>query len=144
MNNKDDMGSTNNMQENKNGFSYTYSAKDMEEIKAIKEKYTSGHSEESTLERMRRLDASVGKRAMIISVIIGIAGTLLLGLGMSLFMSELGAGLGILAFVIGIVLGGIGISAVALAYPLYSLLAARERKRIAPEILRLAEALEKN
>ena len=60
---------------------------------------------------------------------------------MSLCMTNLGAALGQLAMVIGIVVGILGLVMVALAFPLYNYVLGKERQRIAPEILRLSEEL---
>ena len=56
-------------------------------------------------------------------------------------MTDLGAALGHLAMVIGIVVGILGLVMVALAFPLYNYVLGKERQRIAPEILRLSEEL---
>ena len=45
-----------------------------------------------------------------IAVAVGVVGALILGTGMSLFMTDLGASLGALAFVLGIVIGVVGLS----------------------------------
>ena len=128
----------------KETFSYTYSAKEQEEIQNIRKKYAA--PEEDKMERLRRLDASVTGRATMIALISGIIGVLLLGIGMSLAMSELGAILGFsqsMALLIGIIIGLFGIILVSLAYPLYNHVIKKERVKIAPEILKLTEELMK-
>lgn len=132
--------------DDKSGFSYTYSAREQDEIKKIREKYSKKASSEDKLERLRSLDANVTRKANVISLVIGILGTLLLGLGMSLAMSELPAQLGIdgaASMLIGALIGLFGIALAALAYPVYSLVVRRERARIAPEIIRLSDELMK-
>jgi len=133
--------------ENKETFSYTYSAKEQAEIQSIRKKYmTQEDVEENKMERLRKLDASVNQKATTASLFPGILGALLLGAGMSLVMTEFGAmiGLGqVMAMVIGIVVGIIGIALVCVAYPLYNCVIKREREKIAPEILRLTEELMK-
>lgn len=135
------------MTENKNSFEYTYSAKEQAEIKKIRDKYTATEQKEpSTIEKLRALDEGVNKKASVSALSIGIIGTLVLGTGMSLFMSEFGAFLGIgenTSLIIGLLLGIIGLVLIAFAYPLYKSIIKRERKRIAPEILRLTEELMK-
>ncbi len=131
---------------NNGGFSYTYSAKDQDEIRRIREKYTPRTEKEDKMERLRRLDASVSKKAQAVSLVIGVIGTLILGCGMSLAMTELYAALGMtagVAMAVGIPIGIVGIILVALAYPAYTLVTRRERERIAPEVLRLTEELMK-
>ena len=127
-----------------NNFTYTYSAKDRDEIRAIRSKYEK--REESKMERLRRLDRSAEGRATAISLIFGVVGTLILGFGMSLIMSELSAMLGlsgISAIALGVILGAAGGVLVALAYPVYNYVIKKERERIAPEILRLTDELMK-
>ena len=134
------------MNENKseNGFSYSYSAREQEEIKRIRKKYAedSARADESSIERLRRLDASVTKKGTTVSLIVGTLGSILMGSGMSLVMTDLGALLpGLLSLFIGIAVGVVGIVGVALAYPIYKAITKKERERIAPEVLRITEEL---
>lgn len=127
-------------------FAYTYSAKDQAEIKRIREKYTTPEEPAiDKMEQLRRLDAGVTQKGSVASLILGILGALILGFGMSLVMTELGSalGLGTATMPLGIVIGLIGMIAVALAYPLYTHITKKERERIAPEILRLTDELMK-
>ena len=93
------------------------------------------------MEQLRALHDSATRKAQAASLSIGIIGTLILGLGMSLCMTELGAALGHWAMAVGIVIGLAGLVLVALAYPVYNSSLKKERQRIAPEILRLTEEL---
>lgn len=125
--------------DNNQSFEYTYSAKQRNEVEAIRKKYLP--KEEDKMEQLRKLHYSATKKAQSASISIGIIGTLVLGTGMSLCMTELGASLGHFAMLLGIVLGLIGLILVALAYPLYNSVLKKKRERIAPEILRLSEEL---
>ncbi len=130
--------------ENKESFNYTYSAKEQEEIKRIRKKYTAPATEEDKMAQLRRLDASVYSKATTVALVVGIIGALIMGLGMSLVMTDIGAALGtFLDMVIGIGVGVIGIVLVCLAYPLYNRTLKKEREKIAPEILRLTDELMK-
>ena len=93
------------------------------------------------MEQLRRLHSIPTQKAQAVSIAIGVLGALILGTGMSLCMTELGAALGYLAMVIGILVGVLGLIMVALAYPLYNCVLRKERLRIAPEILRLSDEL---
>lgn len=133
-----------NENKNENGFSYSYSARVQEEIKRIRKKYAedSARTDESSIERLRRLDASVTKKGTTVSLIVGTLGSILMGSGMSLVMTDLGALLpGLLSLFIGIAVGVVGIVGVALAYPIYKAITKKERERIAPEVLRISEEL---
>ena len=131
--------------ENRNteaGFSYTYSAKDQEEIKKIREKYQP--QEENDISRLRKLDAKVTRKATNVSLTIGIAGALILGSGMSFIMTDLGKVFGIqgiMAVAVGIMMGLPGIVMIGAAYPVYCKVLKKEREKAAPEILKLTEAL---
>ncbi len=124
------------MENNQNGFQYTYSSKEQAEIKRIRSKYTP--KEENKMEQLQRLDASATQKATKYAIIVGVIGALILGTGMSCCMvwtDEL--------LIPGIVIGLIGMVVVAVAYPLYNRTLKKERERIAPEILRLTDELMK-
>ncbi len=126
-------------------FSFSYSAKEQKEIQAIRSKYSAPASpddKERMMARLRELDRSVTRKGTLLSLTLGIAGTLLLGTGMSLFMTDLGKTVGISNPTIpGVLIGLIGIGVAALSYPLYTAITRRERRRVAPEILRLSDLL---
>ena len=119
-----------------NAFTYNYSAKEQAEIKKIREKYAprTVDSPEGKLERVRRLDTGVTQKATAWALVLGVIGTLVLGIGMCccLVWEQ---------FFLGILIGLLGTLTLALAYPVYTLIIARERKRIAPEILQLTDEL---
>lgn len=120
-------------------FEYTYSPQRQQEVEAIRKAYLP--KEEDKMTELRRLHAIPTQKAEALSLAVGIIGALILGTGMSLCMTELGAALGYLAMVIGILVGVLGLVMVALAYPLYRSVKRKERQRIAPEILKLTEEL---
>ena len=132
---------------NENGFSYTYSASEQDEVRRIREKYEQKEkTEEDAFSRLCRLDRGVTQKANAVSLVFGVVGILIMGFGMSLIMSELGASLGlsaVAAMLVGIPTGLVGAALAALAYPVHSLITRHERKRIAPEMLRLTDELMK-
>ena len=128
--------------ERKEPFQYTYSAKTQEEIKAIRKKYTAPEQNEDKMETLRRLDGAVTQKATTVSLIFGILGALILGTGMSLILTDVGQALGTaFAAALGMGLGIFGILLVCLAYPVYNRILTKERKKIAPEIIRLTDEL---
>lgn len=130
--------------ENRDKFNYTYSAKEQEEIKAIRKKYEMPKEAEDKITQLRRLDAAVSQKATSVALIFGIVGAIVMGSGMSLIMTDIGKILGAkLAMIIGIVVGIIGIALVCLAYPVYNRTLKKERKKIAAEIIRLTDELMK-
>lgn len=120
--------------ENKDTFKFSYSAKEQEEIAGIRKKYMP--REEDKMETLRRLDRSVVNKANMISVIIGVIGALIMGGGMSMAMVYTDT-----MIIPGIIVGVVGIAVVALAYPVYKYVLEKERKRVAPEIIRLTDEL---
>lgn len=93
------------------------------------------------MEQLRKLHRSAGEKAQVRAITVGVIGSLILGTGMSLAMTELGAILGWLSMLLGIVIGLVGMLLIALAYPVYNRVLQKERTRIAPEILRLTDEL---
>ena len=116
-------------------FSYTYSAKEQEELKRIRRKYMPS---EDKMEQIRRLDAGVTQKGTVAALMLGIFGTLILGIGMCCTMVWQQVW-----FIPGIVIGVIGLVLVSLAYPVYNHVIRKEREKIAPEILRLTDELMK-
>lgn len=118
------------------GFSYTYSAKEQEELKKIRQKYIP--KEIDKMEKLRMLDKSVTQKGTIISLIAGIIGALIMGLGMSCCMVWGGDW-----FIPGTIIGIVGMIQAGLAYPIYTHVVKKEREKIAPEIMRLTDELMK-
>lgn len=123
---------------NKETFNYTYSAAQQQEIKKIRDKYTTPNQTEDKMERLRRLDKSATKPGTVISLILGVISSLILGLGMSMCMVW-----GNEMFISGIIVGIIGIIGVIIAYPIYSSVTKKRREKLAPEIMRLTDELMK-
>ena len=95
------------------------------------------------MEQLRRLHAIPTQKAQAASIAVGVIGALIMGTGMSLAMTDIGAALGSFAMVLGIVVGIVGMVLVALAYPIFNRVLKKEREKIAPEILRLSDELMK-
>jgi len=117
-------------------FRYTYSAKEQEELKKIRQKYAP--HEENKMEYLRRLDESATKPGMLAALSVGIISVLIMGIGMCCCMVWIGD-----LFIPGIIIGIIGIAGVASAYPLYSHITKKHREKLAPEIMRLTDELMK-
>ncbi len=124
------------MDENKEVFTYEYTAGQQKEIRKIREKYQQRTNEISKMDKLRKLDASVTKKGTSISLMVGVLSCLILGIGMSCIMVW-----GEYLFFIGVVVGIVGLIGVICAYPLYIYITKKERERLAPEILELADEL---
>ena len=125
--------------ENKEGFNFTYSAAQQQEVENIRKKYLP--KEEDKMEQLRKLHAIPTQKAQAASLAVGIVGALIMGTGMSLVMTDIGSALGSVSVTIGIVVGVVGMLLAASAYPLYNRVLKRQRHKIAPEILRLSDEL---
>ena len=119
-----------------NKFEYTYSAPRNAEIEKIRKKYAPRTSAESKLKQIKKLDSSIESEAVGCALGIGIPGSLILGLGMCCTMvwTDL--------FVLGIIIGIIGIAMCGAAYPIYKNTINKKRAEIAPQILKLTNELE--
>jgi hypothetical protein len=122
------------MDNNNESFSFSYSAKEQEEVERIRSKYIP--REESKLERLRRLDESAVRLGTVLSLIVGIVSTLIMGLGMSMAMVWTDT-----LLPVGIAVGVFGMLGISCAHPVYTLVVKKERERLAPEILALTEEL---
>ena len=124
--------------DNNKTFSYTYSASQQEEIKKIRDKYSTPKQAEDKMEQLRRLDKSVTKPGTVVSLIIGVISALILGIGMCCTMVWGGD-----LFIIGIIIGVFGMIGVICAYPVYASITKARREKLAAEIIRLSNELMK-
>ncbi|MCD7756461.1 MAG: hypothetical protein LUJ09_09115 [Firmicutes bacterium] len=122
-----------------NNFEYSYSAESHREVEEIRRKYITDedNSYESKLRQLKDLDRSASRKGMIVSIAVGTISTMLLGLGMSCVMVWNDP-----LFILGVVLGVLGLAGVCSAYPLYQHITKKGSQRIAPMILKLSEELE--
>ena len=128
--------------DNKENFTYTYSAQQNKEVEAIRKKYLP--KEEDKMEQLRKLHAVPTQKAQAASLAVGIIGALIMGFGMSFTMTDLGTILGVsgdASMIFGIIVGLMGMVPVALAYPIHNRVLNKQREKIAPEILRLSDEL---
>ena len=120
-------------------FEYTYSAQRQREVEEIRKAYLP--KEETKMDQLRKLHRIPTQKAQAAALAVGILGALILGTGMSLCMTELAAALGSLAIILGIAIGLVGITFVAIAYPIYIRTLKKEREKIAPEVLKISDEL---
>lgn len=119
---------------NKETFEYAYVSEQQAEIEKIRKKYLP--KEEDKMERLRKLDRKAETPGLVVSLVLGIAGCLVFGTGMSCIMVWSDT-----LFFAGIVLGILGMILIALAYPVYAGITRKQKQKIAPEILELTEEL---
>lgn len=122
-----------------NTFTYKYSAKENKEVQEIRKKYLP--KTESKLEELKRLDNQVQTAGKWQSLVIGIGGGLVFGLGMCLTMQIIAG-----PIIMGILLGIMGLVGMLAAFPVYRWNFCKEKEKLSPRILELASEIsnEKN
>ncbi len=115
-------------------YSYSYNAAQKNEVEKIVEKYREKTPSETAAQKIKQLDGTVEKKATSLAIVIGVIGALLLGVGMCCTMVWQSL------FALGVIIGVIGIIVLACAYPVYRRTAAKQRKKIAGEILELSKS----
>ena len=89
---------------------------------------------------LRKLDAKAKRPASIFTYTLGVISALVLGIGMCLAMGEIGSGT-IGSFVLGIVIGIIGMVGMGVNYPIYKRILESGKKKYAFEIMELAKEI---
>lgn len=120
-----------------NQFNFKYTApteEERREIDNIRRQYISKEKTETKIERLRRLDALVKKTAVIWSLVLGVLGCLIFGLGLTMVLEWN-------IYFWGIALMIIGSAPMAVAYPVYKVLLQKYKNRYGEEIVRLSEEL---
>ena len=118
-------------------FNYTYRApteEERREIESIKRQYEAPKTEEGKLERLRKLNNYVNGLATAVSLVVGVIGLLIFGLGLAMVLEWSLLIWGILVMVV-------GIPPIAIAYPLYNKILKRNKEKYGQEILQLSEEL---
>ena len=92
---------------------------------------------------LRKLDARAKRPASIFTYSFGIISALVLGTGMCLAMGQIGSGTTV-SFVLGIVIGMIGMIGMGVNYPVYRRILENGKKKYAFEIMELAKEISEN
>lgn len=123
--------------EKKEGFEYGYSAPtagERREIEGIRNKYLPAGERQQKLERLKMLDRKVKRPAVLLAAVLGVCGTLLFGLGLSMVLEWA-------MYLWGSAVCLVGAALAAVAVPLYRRVYGRRKKKYAEEILRLSSEL---
>lgn len=89
---------------------------------------------------LRKLDAKAKLPATVFTYTFGILAALVTGVGMCLSMNVIGSGTTTM-FVLGVILGIVGLVGMGLNYPIYKKMLARGKQKYAFEIMELAKAI---
>lgn len=98
--------------------------------------------DDSKVVALRKLDAKAKLPATIFAYTFGILSALITGVGMCLSMNVIGNG-GTAMFVLGVIIGIIGLLGIAINYPIYKKLLAKGKQKYAFEIVELAKEISK-
>ncbi len=99
-------------------------------------------SEPSALDALKVLDQRVKRPANVFGYSFGSLAAIVMGSGMSLVMTDLGAALGMeYPLIPGIVIGVLGLAMAVLTYPIYKKILTRRRKQYGQQIMELSEGL---
>ena len=109
-------------------------------VQKIRTQYT--EKQHTELDALKALDAKVKRPANVFAYTYGTLGAIVMGAGMSLVMTDIGAMLGMASTMVpGIAIGVVGMGMVLTTYPIYKKLLSSRRKKFAPQILELSEKL---
>lgn len=101
--------------------------------------------EATELDELRELDNKVKRPANIFAYIFGSISAIIMGCGMSLVMTEIGAIIGLENTMIpGIIIGVIGLAMALVNYPIYKKIMASRKKKYAEEIITLSDKIMNN
>ena len=118
-------------------FKYTYEAPteaQRREIASIKRQYEEPIETVGKLERLRKLHAFVNGSAQAISLVFGILGCLVFGLGLTMILEWK-------LIIWGVVVAIIGFFPMVIAYPINNYVLRRNKAKYGDEIMRLSEEL---
>lgn len=109
-------------------------------VQKIRTQYT--EREHTQLDELKKLDTKVKKPAKIFAYLFGSAGALIMGVGMSLTMTDIGSAIGIESTLTpGIVIGLAGIFMAAINYPVYKSMLNNRRKKYADKIIVISDSI---
>lgn len=96
----------------------------------------------SELDTLRKLDAKVKRPASVFAYIYGSISAIIMGAGMSLVMTDIGAAIGITSALIpGIAIGVVGLGMALLTYPMYKGILNSRKKKYGAEIINLSDKI---
>ena len=96
----------------------------------------------SELDELRALDARVKRPANVFAYVFGSVSAIVMGAGMSLVMTDIGAYIGMNNTMIpGIIIGVIGLGMALLTYPMYKRILNSRKEKYGAEILALSDKI---
>ena len=96
----------------------------------------------SELDALRALDAKVKRPASVFAYVFGSISAIIMGAGMSLIMTDIGAAIGMNSTMVpGITIGLVGMIMVLVNYPIYKGILSIRKKKYSAEILNLSDKI---
>ena len=109
-------------------------------VQKIRTQYT--EKQHTELDALKELDAKVKRPANVFAYTYGSLSAIIMGAGMSLVMTDIGAVVGLAsAMVPGIAIGVVGMGMALSTYPIYKGMLNARKKKFAPEIMRLSDKI---
>lgn len=109
-------------------------------VQKIRTQYT--EKQDTKLDELKKLDGQVKKPANIFAYVFGGLAAIIMGCGMSLVMTDIGASVGIAEpMVPGIVIGIVGLLMAVFNYPIYKNMLASRRKKYADKIIAVSDEI---
>lgn len=122
-------------EEHTKDFSYTYSARQQEELLAIRQKYLS--LTEDKMEQLRKLDRQANLPGTIVAILLGIIGTFLLVIGICCIIIVSWRSY----FAAGIFMGCVGLFLMSAAIPVNNIITKYMQKKVAAKVLAITDEL---
>ena len=109
-------------------------------VQKIRTQYT--EKQYTELDELKALDAKVKRNAHAFAYTYGSVSAIVMGAGMSLVMTDIGAVIGLAGTMVpGIAIGVVGMGMALSTYPIYKKILQSRKKKFAPEILALSEKI---
>lgn len=103
-------------------------------VQKVMNNYTQQPAHKTPVEELKELDKKVKTPALVFAYIFGVLGTLILGTGMCLAMDVFALASTPL-FIVGIVVGVVGITMVSINYAIYSKILSKRKAKYADQII---------
>ena len=109
-------------------------------VQKIRTQYT--EKQHTELDALKELDAKVKRPANVFAYTYGSLSAIVMGAGMSLVMTDIGAVIGLASTMVpGIAIGVVGLGMALTTYPIYKSMMNSRKKKYAPEILKLSDKI---
>lgn len=123
-----------------NDFEYKYTAPTVEErreIESIRNSYAPQKTTSGKIDELRKLDGKVRNIPQIVSLVLGIMGTLIFGLGLTMILEWQ-------QIVWGVIISAVGVVPIAFAYPAFIKLTNKLKAKYGKQIIELSNELLNN